>query len=265
MKKYSGVLDVINKLSFLLIGIITLCLVIVGVQYLSSPEHIRSPSTEHYHFRMQIIHNDSLINFAEEKYQEDYAAGQCTAELTDTPIHFHDNINQLTHIHWNGVRGGDVLKYYGWNLVGDSDHQLGKRFDEFPWGSTVPVKGQLLPNYSDGDKFYVYTGEENNFERRVLNDFLNQDLEVFFGTESLLKEGDDLLSNLKNLVIQKTYAHSEGHLSEENEDLENQRLTRINNLIGNVIIFVQDEEPTDDHVNEQFSLLTPLQDSTCGG
>jgi hypothetical protein len=43
-----------------------------------------------------------------------------------------------------------------------------------------------------------------------------------------------------------------------------EELTRINNVIGNVVIFTQEEEPTKEQVKARFDNLVPLHDSTCG-
>ena len=49
------------------------------------------------------------------------------------------------------------------------------------------------------------------------------------------------------------------------EETEEEKLTRINNMIGNVVIFVQKDKPTDQQIKERFNDLEPLSDSTCGG
>jgi hypothetical protein len=51
----------------------------------------------------------------------------------------------------------------------------------------------------------------------------------------------------------------------DGNETEQQRLTRINNLIGNVVIFAQDTKPNDQQVKARFNQLVPLSDSTCGG
>ena len=55
----------------------------------------------------------------------------------------------------------------------------------------------------------------------------------------------------------------DGH--SEDSDKSEDELKRINNLIGNVVIFAQDTEPTSEQITERFSNLVPLHDSTCGG
>ena len=52
----------------------------------------------------------------------------------------------------------------------------------------------------------------------------------------------------------------DGHPSEKSEE----ELTRINNLVGNVAIFVQEKEPTKEEIQARFDNLVPLHESTCG-
>lgn len=42
-------------------------------------------------------------------------------------------------------------------------------------------------------------------------------------------------------------------------------LKKINNLLGNIVIFVQQNEPTTDQIKLRFDSLEPLGDSVCGG
>lgn len=51
--------------------------------------------------------------------------------------------------------------------------------------------------------------------------------------------------------------HGSMHSAEE--------LKHINNLLGNVVIFVQKDKPTDQQIKDRFNKLLPLTDSVCGG
>ena len=81
--------------------------------YASTPAHIRNPQIEHYHFRTQIIVDGQPVDFSNDEYQQDYDKGSCSAEVSETPIDFHDHMDQMTHIHWDGMTGGEFLKYFG--------------------------------------------------------------------------------------------------------------------------------------------------------
>jgi len=118
----------------------------------------------------------------------------------------------------------------------------------------------------------VYTGNEKAYTARSFDDWKNQDLEEFFGTTSNSPAHDTNINGgeqagLVNQLFPTAYAHgsendSDGADASENEQ---EKLTRINNLLGNVVIFAQKDKPTDQQIKERFSDLEPLSDSTCGG
>ncbi len=234
----------------------------------ATPAVIRSPKLEHYHFRMQILVDGKAQDFSADAYQEGYAKDQCNANLTEHPIHFHDKKDQIVHIHWEGMTGGLVTKYYGWDFIGGSPDTLGYRLEKITSPKRVPIHGKLLPAPSHSF-FYVYTGDENSFKERSFDDWKNQDLEEFFGVTSnspahKINKGE---TSLFNKIFPKVYAHGAEHETEGTEapETEADKLTRINNLIGNVVIFAQKDKPTDQQVKDRFNRLEPLTDSTCGG
>lgn len=240
-----------------------------GYIYASSPGVVRNPKLEHYHFRMQILVNGKAENFAEDKYQQDYAKDQCNASLPEQPIHFHDGKDQFTHIHWEGMTGGMVMKYYGWNYIGGTNKALGYKLDNLKDIQKVNTHGNFLPAMPDDAKFYIYTGDENGYKEKSFDDWKNQDLEQFFGaTSNFPAHEQNKQTSLLDKVFPKVSAHGgeeDGNDGEPGEESEEQKLTRINNMIGNVVIFVQKDKPTDQQIKDRFNNLEPLSDSTCGG
>ncbi len=263
------------KKVFLSLGV-CLLLVVIGLVsyaayiYASSPEVVRNPKLEHYHFRMQILVDGKAENFAEKGYQTGYAKDQCNANLPEQPIHFHDNKDQFTHIHWEGMTGGMVMKYYGWNYIGGIDNALGYKLDDLTNIQKVTTHGNYLPAVPAGAKFYVFTGNEDTFKERNFNDWKDQDLEQFFGVTSNspaheINKGEEV--SILDSLFPKAYAHGENHEAEATTDdeTEEQELTRINNLIGNVVLFIQKDKPSEEQIKQRFNKLEPLTDSTCGG
>lgn len=264
---------IIKRAAFIVVGaVIGLAVSYGGYIYASSPDVIRNPKIEHYHFRMQVVVNGKAENFAEDKYQQDYVKDQCNANLPEQPIHFHDGKDQFTHIHWEGMTGGMVMKYYGWNYIGGIDKALGYKLDDLGDIQKVNTHGNFLPSVPDDSGFYVYTGDEKAFKEKSFDDWKNQDLEQFFDRKSnfpahdINKNGGEELTLLDTL-FPKAYAHGTANDSDGNDgtETEQEKLTRINNMIGNVVIFVQKDKPTDRQVKERFNDLEPLSDSTCGG
>ncbi len=256
----------------LLIGLVSYA----GVMYAVSPAVVRNPKLEHYHFRMQILVNGKAENFGSKAYQTGYAKDQCNANLPEQPIHFHDNKDQFTHIHWEGMTGGMVMKYYGWNFIGGIDHTLGYKLDDLGDIQKVTTHGDYLPKVPEGANLYVYTGDENGYKERSFDDWKTQDLEQFFGVESnspahdINKNGGEEQANLLDKLSPKAYAHgTEDHSNTDaattDVETEEQKLTRINNLLGNVVIFAQKDKPTPEQIKARFNNLEPLTDSTCGG
>jgi hypothetical protein len=218
---------------------------------------------------MQILVNGKAENFAEDKYQQDYAKDQCNANLPEQPIHFHDAKDQFTHIHWEGMTGGMVLKYYGWNYIGGINKALGYKLDSLKDIQKVNTHGNFLPAVPQDAQLYVYTGDEKGYKERNFNDWKSQDLEQFFGVTSNFPahEQNKQITSLLGKVFPKAYAHGTADDADgnDNSETEEQKLTRINNLVGNVIIFAQKDKPTDQQIKDRFIDLEPLSDSTCGG
>lgn len=238
--------------------ILSLLAVWLGSVFATSPEPIRHPKFEHYHFRMQVIVDGRAESFGKNTYQTEESAANCDVELTDAPIHFHDNKDQFVHIHWDDMTGGLVLKNYGWNFIGGSDSVLGYRFDNLTKIKSVPIHSDSLPNIPRGAKYYVYAGNETSFVERNFDEFKSQDLETFFGKKSNLDSGGQ---GFINRLFPKAYAHDrESHTANGQKTPE-----EINNLIGNVVIFVQMERPSYEQVKESFQKLEPLSNSTCSG
>lgn len=234
-------------------------------QYVASPDNIRYPSFDHYHFRTKIVVSGRSVDFSRDEFQEDITtdATSCSTALNGTPIDFHDKEDQMTHVHWGGITGGQFLKYYGWNLIGGKDNSLGRRYDQGMMRThQVNIKDDALPEMPKDAKFYVYIGDEDSYEQKAWKDFLDMDLEDFFGKKSNVANNNTSYSIL-NLFSQKAYAH--GAVEDGDGEEDEATLERINNLIGNVVIFVENKEPSFDEIREQFSNPVPLHNSTCGG
>jgi hypothetical protein len=244
-----------------------LVVILAGFAYAfaSSPAMIRNPQFEHLHFRMQVITDGKAVNFADKKFQEGYSKDNCNADLTLSPIHFHDNKDQFVHIHWKDITGGQVLKFYGWNYIGGVDGLLGYRFDNFPALKTVPTHGNQLPGVPKDAKFYMYSGDERAYTERRFEDFKTKSLEDFFGQQSnVVRDETSLLDTL--------FPRASAHAAHEHDSSPNntvapteETLKRINNLIGNVVLFVQEDKPTDAQIKARFDALEPLSESSCAG
>jgi putative lipase involved disintegration of autophagic bodies len=260
------------KKILILICLIVLILTICGlVVFVSTPNSIKYPQYDHAHFRLDYIYHGKAENFSSDKYQLGYSKDSCTADLAKEPFHFHDNKNNFVHLHWQSMTGGQVLKYYGFNKIDLIDQYLGIRLDLIPQLKInfTPIHANVLPKPTEKDKIYVYSGKPESYTKRELNDFLFQDLEKFFNTKSSIKETLDKEKQINYFTIQ-AQAHSDEVektivQSDANPPKTEEELKEINNLLGDVIIFVQESEPKPGEIKERLSKLEPLSLSTCGG
>jgi hypothetical protein len=179
------------------------------------------------------------------------------------------------------MTGGMVMKYYGWNYIGGMDNALGYKLDKLTDPQKVTTHGNYLPVIPASDNFYIYTGDGGSYKQRSFDDWKNQDLEQFFGVTSN-SPAHEINKSKKTSLLEKVFPKVSAHGGEEDgadgepgeesqesskplEEDEQVKLTRINNLLGNVVIFVQKDKPSDQQIKDRFSYLEPLTDSTCGG
>jgi hypothetical protein len=232
----------------LLLGLVVLAAGVIGSAYALSPEAIRHPTGTHYHFRLQVINDGKAVNFADPAYQTEFNKDICSVKLTHEPIHFHDGVDQFVHVHWAHMTGGLLLKNYGWNFIGGLPGMLGVRFNDAPKVAPVMIHGNALPKVASGDHYYVYTGDADGYRERSWNDFLSQDINVFMGHPSISARG------FWDWLVPAAQAHG-----------DDEALTELNHVVGNVVIFAQKDRPTDAQIKARFEHLVPLPESTCGG
>lgn len=228
---------------------------------MNKEEEMRGPLVAHHHLRMQLLVEGEAVDFGQEQFQEPYTKGQCSAGLTETPIHFHDGRDQFVHIHWDKITGGQVLKYYGLNLIGGDENEFTYQPERNIIPTTVPIRGQLIPTPAKDTNYWVYTGSESDYQERGIDEFTSQDLEEFFGVKSQItigREQEDEFS-LKHL-----HGHAQETIDGEAEPTQDE-LKALNNVLGDVVIFAQEEEPAEEEIQARFEKMLPLENSTCGG
>jgi hypothetical protein len=224
--------------------------------YFTTPAAIRQPAHAHYHFRMQIVVDGTQVNFADTKYQTGSNKDICSAALTAQPVHFHDGLDQFVHIHWGRTTGGLVLKNYGWNYLGTTNRTLGYRFDQLPKLVRVPIHGSDLPKPPTGARYYVYVSSVKapaDYWEQSWDDFLRLDLKDFFSAKPQSKH-----SWLGRLVpaVSARAGEDQGRAQE---------LAKLNDVLGNIVIFAQKNPPTAAQIKDRFAHLVPLPESSCGG
>ena len=324
ISKTNNLKKLFKTISLILLGVLILIIFSLSVLFLLTPDRFKFAKSDHFHFRFQYIYRGQAEDFGSPRYQVDYAKDICNGAITVSPLHFHDVKDQIVHAHWQNMRGGDLLKFYGVDLVGGIPNSMGVKFDElfkfppkFVW---LPTHSNSLPKATTEDQYYIYTGDKNNYVKKDLNNFLNQSVEEFIGTNSKIrldkeeaekwqKKTSNKPANLLNTINVKahegeeheTLSEAERHEQDVKkntqeaklvEDRNNQAITttstqletvvnstaltnstvkteeelkQINNLIGNVVVFVQKNEPTNEQIKARFNKLEPLGLSVCGG
>jgi hypothetical protein len=245
-----------TKLFQLLLIILCFLGILISIFIYFNPLHIIQPSVAHHHIRLQIINEGNTINFADEKFQEPYKKDQCSGELSEKPIHVHDNKDQIVHIHWSGITGGELLKFYGLNEIGGFDDNLGYTLAGDGFIKTVPIQGKLINNSTNNSKIWIYTGDTNQFKKQDTKLFLKKDLEKFLGKKSKLTIQRENISFLGILGFAD---------SGDNKQISDKELENIQDLIGNIVVFIQYDEPNSTEIQEKFKNLVELDKSVCGG
>jgi hypothetical protein len=257
--KTTRVLRVIVALA---LGVAALGAVFAAAAYALTPAAVRHPASAHYHFRLQLIVDGRAVNFADQKFQTPFDKGVCSADLTREPFHFHDGLNQFVHVHWLGMTGGLWFKNYGWDVAGGVPGVLGYRFDRKALLAAAPIHGRVLPQPSREAEYYVYVSRDgSDYWRQSWTDFVKMDLEDFF------KSKPPAPTSWLEWVVPAASAHS-GHSHDpavEAAASSEAELIRLNNVMGNVVIFAQKNEPTAEQVKARFEALVPLPESSCGG
>jgi hypothetical protein len=247
---------------------------IVALVAISNPDNIAYPEYEHAHLRMSFSHNGVEENFGDPKYQQGYSKDSCDSGLPKEPLHFHDAKNHFVHVHWQGLTGGQVLKYLGLNKIDWFDSYLGikARKEKEINLSLIPIHGKNLPTLKNDEKLWIYSGNPEKFELKSTDDFLYKDLETFFNKKSEVRESIEKDKKLNFLELNAVAHGSINDNDEESSKLNSNKITntpeelkKINNLLGDVVIFAQKDKPTDEQVKDKFTKFEPLSDSSCGG
>jgi len=271
------------------LGSIIILGAVAAYLYSATPQFVLNAKSAHLHIRLQVLVEGNRVDFSQAQYQTDSVVDVCSEALTREPVHFHDNKDQILHIHWAAVRGGDVLKHYGWNLYGG----LGGVLDGvhgFSLGTKellIPIHGKSLPARPVDAQYYIYTGTAAEYKRRDLQDFLSKDLESFLANSSTtasadVSQSDNFLSGLIRSVgahVTKSDPNKEPNPANEinqpplplaalqtqqSEEARRQAtLEKANDFRGNVVIFVQKTEPTEEQIKARFEDLEPFTTSSC--
>lgn len=142
--------------------------IVIGVLALGAARFIVTPWPDpvHYHANWAVYIDGLPVDLSADRYMEDVAA--CAAGERITPeqrVHMHEGVDEIVHVHHDGVTWGHFLGNLGW-AVGEDWIQLddGRRLGgEEGADLTFIVNGFVVPSIRDrliasGDRLLISHG-----------------------------------------------------------------------------------------------------------
>jgi hypothetical protein len=229
---------------------------------LISRPHLNFPLKTLYRLRIDLIVDGKAVSFQDDEYQSKELT--CANASSVLPMSFQEKKGHILTVHWQGITGGEVLKYYGLNKIGGLDNVLGYRLDTLPNIQAVNTKQTTIPKPSSNSNIYVYTGRANDIKAANSIDFLTQDLEVFLkkskhrlDKQGLVQKYNQSIAVTAQTSVPKTTTTTLSPI------ITDAQLNEINDSIGNIVVFFQEKEPDYETVKSRFDALTPLSASGC--
>jgi hypothetical protein len=214
----------------------------------TSPKHITYPKNELLLARIDIYVDGESVNL--NSTQTDFTQNACDAkDLKSHPISFYSGYKNLAFINWGNTTGRTVLKNYGFQNQGPFRGFLGVRLDKFPQINPVPIESDIIKEPNIPYNIYVYTGNSTAFIKRNSDDFLAHNLKDFLfnnlqsnSTFNLNTFAQDSSSS-KPIILNNS-------LSEE--IIVEDELKIDSKFGGNMLVFVQNSQPTNELVSAKF-------------
>jgi hypothetical protein len=240
-------------LFLLLISIISTVGLFSFTTFVSRP-HFNSPQFTNYHLRLQLVFNGQLSPFINQTTQEINEFKVCDLGLITKPVYQNSFNSHLFRVNWEGITGGEILKYYGLNLVGGSDDTLGYRFNGFSRPQVIQTLKALDLKPSKQQKTFVYQNRQDGYTKIDPLDFLFKDIELVVKKSNIRLQREQ--SQPKSVLGVRAFAQSEKPVVQQQEF--ESKLSLDYDLIGNVVVFISDEEPTEEKIIDRFNNFIPL-------
>jgi hypothetical protein len=239
---------------FLTLSLVITTIVLFSFTTFISRPHFNSPQFTNYHLRLQLIYSGELTPFAKQTIQEINEFKVCDLSLLTKPVYQNTFNSQLFRVNWEGITGGEILKYYGLNLVGGPNDILGYRLKGFSIPQAIQTKNKINTKPAKQQKTFVYQNRQDGYAKIDPLDFLYKDIELVLKKSNIRLQREE--SQPAGVLGVKAFAQDEKPIVQQQEF--ESKLSLDYDLIGNVVVFVADLEPTEDVIIDRFNNFIPL-------
>jgi uncharacterized protein YneF (UPF0154 family) len=222
------------------------------VTYFSRP-YFNNPVFTNYHLRLQLINNGQIVSISGQNDERTNEFKVCDLTLLNRPIYQNSFNSELFQVSWEGITGGEILKYYGLNLVGGFDDVLGYRVKKnFGVEAIKPFQGNGI-SVSKKSKVFAYFKRQDGYEKLDQLDFLFKDIELAVKKSNIRLEREH--AKTPGLFGIRVFAEEKPKI--EQQEFES-KLSLDYDLIGNIVVFFEESEPTEDRIIDRFNNFIPL-------
>lgn len=269
----------VKNLSAKLTGFILLLatIVVIVVLFLSvSDNNITFPKTTHTHAMIKFYNNGSIYKTNLFNAMSPSDQTLCSGLITSEPIHFHDNVEDIIHLHWDNITGGQVLKYLGANYIGGFNNLMGIRLDRLNKYKITPIytKDKALKPYPESlVKIYIKKVSSTNYEKVSLSDFIKLELSSLDPSYKPTAINNNILSNPKNYLWSKARAHNDegdldgdGSSSNSSQSKASKPSSLSSVALPHILFYTnQVDDISEEQLQKDDASFTSTIDSQCNG
>ncbi len=249
---------------WLVIGLTTIVglAILASVFVFLSPSRFFFPRYEYAHVRMRLFVQGTEVDVRDIFSSYTLYRGACSGKVQDAPFSTVKKDPHSIRLMWKGLTGQNLFTFLGIGTHNRGAKKiLGYRIGlGVPGVITVPVHAQTLP-WADEAHTFIYVRSGGGFTERALSYWLSHTLEENMGRNSQIK-----LSWFSDVAF--------AHEGETEIDLtstdplviaqEQEEARMLNNILGDAVIFLnQQERPSDEEVEKVFATFPLIVGGLC--
>ena len=250
-----------NKRTLFYICIVCIT-VLLGFIFLSytvvSRPHLIKPVATFFKLKTRIYYQKTPLELTQNDIA-DQSNSNCGLAVTEKPFYLDKDKKNVVQVRWEGMTGGELLKYYGFNYLSGLNDLIGVQY-RGPF-DIKPVRPLAVSKLTSSDLLYIYSGSDKDFKLLNSQNFLYQDLENTIKKSRLRTKREKESSKLILDTISVSGEESSG-LTLEPQLTEGQ-LNDINNIVGSLAIFIQRDTPSNTDVINSFNSMERLSSESC--